>query len=88
HFRPLIKNAKVLFNGDLQGAEAAELVASGQIDAAVFGRPFIANPDLPHRILNGLPLAGLDWQTLYGAQGGAKFEDWAKGYTDYPVYKA
>ncbi|RKO83484.1 hypothetical protein BDK51DRAFT_47217, partial [Blyttiomyces helicus] len=46
HFRPLIKNAKVLLNGEVTGAEAAELVASGQIDAAVFVRPFIANPGL------------------------------------------
>ncbi|RKO90555.1 hypothetical protein BDK51DRAFT_36321 [Blyttiomyces helicus] len=51
YFRPMTKNAKLFVNGDLTGAEAAELVASGQIDAAVFGRPFIANPDLPHHPL-------------------------------------
>ncbi|RKO89902.1 hypothetical protein BDK51DRAFT_3890, partial [Blyttiomyces helicus] len=82
HFRPLIKNAKVLYNGDLTGTEAAELVASGQIDAAVFGRPYIANPDLPHRILNNLPLADVNYAVLYTPSG-----DWAEGYNDYPVYQ-
>ncbi|RKO89613.1 hypothetical protein BDK51DRAFT_35949 [Blyttiomyces helicus] len=69
HFRPLIKNAKVFLNGELTGTEAAELVALGQIDAAVFGRPFIANPDLPHRIIKNLPLADINWGALYRPAG-------------------
>ena len=42
-----------------------------------FGRPFIANPNLVRRLRDGLPLAALNRDTLYG--GGAA------GYTDYPV---
>lgn len=35
----------LLFNGDLTAKEADELVKQGKIDAAVFGRPFINNPE-------------------------------------------
>ncbi|MBN9409998.1 MAG: alkene reductase [Burkholderiales bacterium] len=55
---------------------AEQAVASGHADAVAFGRPFIANPDLVHRLRDNLPLAQIDKATLYG--GGAK------GYTDYP----
>ena len=46
-------------------------------DLVAFGRPFIANPDLPRRLREGSALNPLDRATLYG--GGAK------GYTDYPA---
>ena len=46
-------------------------------DLVAFGRPYIANPDLVHRLRDGLPLATGDKTTWYG--GGAK------GYTDYPT---
>ena len=46
-------------------------------DLVAFGRPYIANPDLVHRLRDGLPLATGDRTTWYG--GGAK------GYTDYPT---
>ena len=42
-----------------------------------FGRDFIATPDLPARLRNGLPLNQQDPATFY--VGGAK------GYVDYPV---
>ncbi|MGE8250677.1 MAG: alkene reductase, partial [Stenotrophomonas bentonitica] len=42
-----------------------------------FGRPFIANPDLPERLQQGLPLNLPDKATFFG--GGAE------GFTDYPV---
>jgi N-ethylmaleimide reductase len=41
-----------------------------------FGRPFVANPELPLRLEQGLPLAALDHATLFGGT--------AKGYSDYP----
>ena len=50
----------------------------GAIPMVAFGRPFIANPDLPTRLRVAAPLAEADPVTFYG--GGAK------GYTDYPVY--
>ena len=56
---------------------AEQAVASGHADAVAFGRPYIANPDLVHRLRDNLPLASLDKNTLYG--GGAK------GYIDYPA---
>jgi N-ethylmaleimide reductase len=48
-------------------------------DLIAFGRPYIANPDLPQRIANGWPLTPVDPASLYG--GGAA------GLTDYPVYR-
>ena len=42
-----------------------------------FGVPFIANPDLPLRLLQGLPLAEADKETFY--TGGQH------GYIDYPA---
>lgn len=50
---------------------------SGAADAISFGRPFIANPDLPARFRNGLPLARGDSATFY-SRG-------AEGYVDYPA---
>ena len=56
-----------------------EALTKGWADLVAFGRPFIANPDLPYRLQNGLPLNTPDRTTFFG--GGAK------GYTDYPFYK-
>lgn len=47
----------------------------GRADLIVFGRKFIANPDLPERFRERAPLNADDPTTYYG--GGAK------GYTDY-----
>ena len=55
---------------------ALDAVESGQADAVAFGRLFIANPDLVHRLRRALPLAEADPQTFY-TPGPA-------GYTDYP----
>lgn len=56
----------------------ARLVEAGLADLIAFGRPYIANPDLPERIANGWPLNPLNPVTLYG---GAE-----AGLTDYPRY--
>jgi 2,4-dienoyl-CoA reductase-like NADH-dependent reductase (Old Yellow Enzyme family) len=36
---------KLLYNGDLSAAEADNLIKEDKIDAAVFGRPWISNPE-------------------------------------------
>jgi N-ethylmaleimide reductase len=51
------------------------LLDAGLVDAIAFGRPFIANPDLPARLAQGLPLATPDPETLFGGD--------AHGYTNY-----
>ncbi|MGD9958218.1 N-ethylmaleimide reductase [Nocardioides sp.] len=66
--------------GNYDLAKATRLVEAGFIDAAAFGRTFLANPDLPHRLRSGLVLNDPDLATFYG--GGAR------GYTDYPAYDA
>lgn len=43
----------------------------------VFGRSFIANPDLPVRLEKDLPLNSVDYSTMYSPET-------AKGYSDYP----
>ncbi|PWY69069.1 12-oxophytodienoate reductase [Aspergillus heteromorphus CBS 117.55] len=50
-------------------------------DAIAFGRWFIANPDLPRRLMEGVSLAKYDRTTFYGADPAEK------GYTDYSFYE-
>ncbi len=61
---------------DLEKAE--RVLAAGWVDAVAFGRAFIANPDLPHRLEHGLPLNDPDKATFYGGS--------EEGYTDYPAH--
>ena len=69
------KGAWMVNNGyDEALAEAA--IESGA-DLVAFGKAFIANPDLVHRLRLGAPLNTPDKATFYG--GGAE------GYTDYPT---
>jgi N-ethylmaleimide reductase len=64
-------------NGAYDGARGAQAVASGWATAVAYGVPFIANPDLPLRLLTGAGLAPSDQATYYGGD--------AKGYVDYPA---
>lgn len=63
-------------NGGFDATSAAEAIRNGDADAVAFGRPYIANPDLPVRYARGAALNEPDQDTFYG--GGAE------GYTDYP----
>jgi len=75
--REKFKNCLVLSGG--YNKETAEKdLQSGFADLIAFGKPFISNPDLVHRLENGLPLTEVDFSTFYTAD--------EKGYTDYPVY--
>lgn len=67
----------MILNSDYDSVGAVAAVAAGKADAIAFGRPFIANPDLPRRIADGVPLAKDVAGTWY-SQG-------PKGYVDYPV---
>ncbi|MBL0729415.1 alkene reductase [Piscinibacter sp. HJYY11] len=75
--RPLFKGAYFLGGGQT-GDSALEHVQAGRADAAVFGQAFIANPDLPLRLLAGAPLASADRDTFYSPG--------PQGYVDYPVW--
>lgn len=58
--------------------ESAEaLIQKGGATAVAFGSRYIANPDLLTRFKQHLPLADVNWETVYGAT--------AVGYTDYPA---
>lgn len=63
-------------NGGYDKASASKAVDDG-VFAVAFGRPFIANPDLPERLENGVELAEADQDTIYGGD--------EKGYSDYPT---
>lgn len=64
-------------NQQLTRTTAEALINSGAATAVAFGSSFIANPDLPARLEQDLPLAEVNWETVYGPT--------AVGYTDYPV---
>jgi N-ethylmaleimide reductase len=66
--------------GNYDLAKAERLLDAGLVDAAAFGRSFIANPDLPRRLAEGLPLNPPRPESFYGGD--------AEGYTDYPAYGA
>jgi N-ethylmaleimide reductase len=67
----------LVLNSDYDGASGQAMLDAGTADAIAFGRTFIANPDLPHRIAANLPLAKDNAATWY-SQG-------PEGYVDYPV---
>ena len=58
---------------------AQESIRNHQADLVAFGRPFIANPDLPERLRTGVSLNEPVQATFYG--GGVQ------GYVDYPTLK-
>ncbi|MGF6753342.1 alkene reductase [Paraburkholderia sp. GAS42] len=66
----------IIVAGNYDKARAEWVLSSGYADLVAFGRPFVANPDFPRRLADGLPMASFDGSTLFG--GGER------GYTDYP----
>lgn len=70
----------LIYAGRYNGAKAEQAIGDGLADMIGFGRPFVANPDLPERLLHDYPFAEHDPNTLFG---GAE-----KGLIDYPTYKA
>jgi hypothetical protein len=73
---------RLLLNGALTPDEAAQLIAAGTIDGAVFGIPWITNPDLYRRIVGRKPLSDkLNFYGLYNWDG----DNIGEGYNDYPI---
>lgn len=70
----------LIYAGKYTAERADAALREGWADLIAFGRPFVANPDLPERLRTGAPLALHDRDTLFG--GGAR------GLTDYPALDA
>eukprot|EP00049_Salpingoeca_infusionum_P008666 m.143095 g.143095 ORF g.143095 m.143095 type:complete len:419 (+) comp14081_c2_seq1:362-1618(+) len=80
--RPLLTEKTLLMASTGYTAEKAEArIEAGLADLVSFGRPFLANPDLPERYYYDLPLAEL-----------APFPTWfipnqtEEGFTDFPAH--
>jgi len=66
----------LILNSDYHAEDAQAALDAGDADAIAYGRTFLANPDLPRRLAEGLPLNPQREELFY--IGGAE------GYTDYP----
>jgi N-ethylmaleimide reductase len=67
---------KIIAAGGFQPDTAEAAIVNGVADAVAFGRHFVANPDLPLRIKEGVALTRYDRNTFY------TFD--SVGYNDYP----
>jgi 2,4-dienoyl-CoA reductase-like NADH-dependent reductase (Old Yellow Enzyme family) len=74
--RRIFKGAYILNEG-LTRESAEQAIERGEADAAAFGRPYIANPDLVERFRAGAPLNAVVAETIY--------TDNETGYNDYPL---
>ncbi|WP_035059400.1 alkene reductase [Andreprevotia chitinilytica] len=68
----------IIVAGGYDELRAESILEAGWADLVAFGRPFVANPDLPARLNQNWPLAALDPASLFGGDG--------KGYVTYPAY--
>jgi len=68
----------IIAAGGFDGDSADAILQAGDADLVAFGRHFIANPDLPERLRQHLPLNKYDRETFFGGT--------EAGYTDYPFY--
>jgi N-ethylmaleimide reductase len=67
----------LMSNGSYTRESGESTVAHGAADAIVYGRPYIANPDLVERFAKQAMLNAVNYDRLYG--GGPD------GYSDYPA---
>jgi 2,4-dienoyl-CoA reductase-like NADH-dependent reductase (Old Yellow Enzyme family) len=70
-------NGALIVNEGLTKESAEQVIAKSEADAAAFGRPYIANPDLVERFRRGAPLNAVNADTIYSKD--------RSGYTDYPA---
>jgi len=76
----LIYRGTTIYAGKYTQERAESALRNGWADLIGFGRPFVANPDLPVRLRQGWPLAVPDGSRFFGGS--------AAGYTDYQTYAA
>jgi N-ethylmaleimide reductase len=70
----------LIYAGKYNAERARAALREGWADLIAFGRPFVANPDLPVRLRTGASLTSHDRDTLFGGD--------ARGLTDYPALAA
>jgi N-ethylmaleimide reductase len=73
----MVYRGTLIYAGKYTAEKAEAALQAGWADLIGFGRPFIANPDLPYRLQHGLALNTPDGSTFFGGD--------AKGLTDYPA---
>lgn len=82
HFKEKIRSIfrnTIILTGGYNRERAERHLSSDLADIVAFGKPFISNPDLVHRLKSNLPLnIKLDASTLYTPG--------EKGFTDYPAF--
>ncbi|MEF8815342.1 MAG: alkene reductase [Salinibacter sp.] len=66
-------------NGNYDTETATDAIERGYAQLVAFGRAFLANPDLPRRLKEGLPINVPDEDTFYNGD--------EHGYTDYPTWE-
>ncbi|MFP3341876.1 alkene reductase [Halomonas sp. SIMBA_159] len=69
-------SGSLIYCGNYDAEHAEVRISENTTDAVAFGRPYIANPDLPERFRVNAPLTEPNHETFYGGD--------EKGYTDYP----
>jgi N-ethylmaleimide reductase len=69
-------HGKIIVAGKFDKTRAEHILAQGYADMVAFGRPFIANPDLPYKLARNKPLQAIGSGPLFGGDH--------RGYTDYP----
>ncbi|MDP4558471.1 MULTISPECIES: alkene reductase [Vreelandella] len=69
-------SGSLIYCGNYDAEHAEARIKENTADAVAFGRPYIANPDLPERFRVNSPLTEPNQETFYGGD--------EKGYTDYP----
>lgn len=66
----------LIVNAGYDHERGMQVVAENKADLVAYGRPFLANPDLPERFRRNAPLNEPDPDSFYGGDH--------RGYTDYP----
>jgi len=72
-----LSNAAFIAAGGYDRENGIRAIETDHTDLVCYGRPWIANPDLPRRYELDAPITKYDRTTFYSP-------DQVKGYTDYP----